>query len=57
MSGERNKTAQARLTDEEFEFVEERAKKFGISISNYVRLVLLNANIEVNVKIGKIEED
>jgi uncharacterized protein (DUF1778 family) len=53
----RNKTIQARVSEEEYAFIEERADFFGLTISNYVRLVVLNANIEVNVKIGELDHD
>jgi len=39
-----------RLTEKEKQQVEQAAKSYGMSLSEYVRLVCLNAKIEVKIK-------
>lgn len=46
---QREKTIQTRVTDEEYKVVEEKANFLGLSVSNYLRLVALHANINVSI--------
>lgn len=43
-------TINVRCTDEEHAQITVRAKSYGISFSEYVRLVCLNAKIEIKVR-------
>ena len=45
-----SKSLSIRMTDEEFEAITNKAKSYGISTSEYIRLVALNAQISVKVK-------
>jgi uncharacterized protein (DUF1778 family) len=47
---ERNKSIQARVSKEEYAQIEKMADCFGLSISNYVRLVVLTGDIKINEK-------
>jgi predicted DNA binding CopG/RHH family protein len=46
-------TMNVRMDDEEYEIIKERAAKAGLSVSDYARLVCLNAEIKVSVKLPK----
>ena len=42
-----------RCTDEEYQQIKDKAKSHGMSISEYVRFVCLNAEIAIKTKEGK----
>ncbi|WP_459195723.1 plasmid mobilization protein [Wukongibacter baidiensis] len=46
---ERNKTLQMRITEDEFERINEKADMLGISTTNYIRMVCLNASFETQI--------
>lgn len=43
----RENTMQMRVNDSEFNIIEGKASSLGLTTSNYMRLVCLNANVEV----------
>lgn len=45
----RERTLQMRVNDEEFAIIEEKANLIGLTTSNYMRMVCLNAKIEVTL--------
>ena len=42
-----------RLTDQEYENIKVDAKNLGLRISDYIRFITKNINIEVNLKNSK----
>lgn len=50
-SEKKDKILQARLTDEEYQIVENKASKLGITVPSYISFVTLNATIHVMVDI------
>jgi hypothetical protein len=49
-TNEGKSTISIRCTSEEHELITSKAKSYGMSISEYVRFVSLNAKISVSVK-------
>lgn len=43
----REYTLQMRVTDEEYKIIEKKASSLGLTTSNYMRLVCLNASIDI----------
>lgn len=52
----RNKTLQFRVNDEENDIIEQKAKQIGLTVSNYVRMVSMNADVKVTLDINKKEK-
>lgn len=46
----RNITPQCKVTKQQFSIVQKKAKQLGLSISQYMRFVCLNADITVDIK-------
>lgn len=44
---------QIKVTSEEYDKIEEKAKKLNLSVSAYLRMVGIHGDINVTVKIGK----
>ncbi|MBQ3420284.1 MAG: hypothetical protein IJH34_01160 [Romboutsia sp.] len=44
----RGKTVQCRLSDYEFKEVEKKANELGLSVSSYLRMICLKANVNVS---------
>jgi uncharacterized protein (DUF1778 family) len=51
-SNEAKSTINVRCTSEEYELITKKAKSYGMSISEYVRFVSLNAKISVSTHKG-----
>ncbi|RUT08867.1 hypothetical protein DSM106972_009200 [Dulcicalothrix desertica PCC 7102] len=49
MKETRPKHINARVTEDEHEWLQRRANKLGMTLSNYIRYVCLNADIKSNV--------
>lgn len=47
----RDKTIQTRVTDKEFKRIDEKSNFLGLSMSNYLRLIALHANVKVDIAI------
>lgn len=47
---QRIKTIQTRVYEEEYNLIDQRANSLGLSISDYLRLVVLAAKVEVTVE-------
>lgn len=47
----REATLQMRVNDEEYKMIESKANALGLTISNYMRMVCLNASIELSINI------
>lgn len=50
MSKGRVKAVQIRVTDEEYELIANKALALGLNISDYVRLVAIQANFNITVQ-------
>lgn len=50
---ERLKTIQARVLDTEYCIIEKKAKFLGLTVSNYLRMVALHANVDINIQTKK----
>ena len=48
--GQREKTCQMRVTDEEYKHIEAKANALGLAASNYMRMVCLHANIGISIQ-------
>lgn len=44
---------QARVTKDQYNIIEKKADALGLSISNYIRMVCLKADINVDIKLKK----
>ncbi len=53
MSEGKTRPVQIRFSEEEYKLMEEKAVKLGLTVSAYLRLVALNADIGVILKIIK----
>ncbi len=47
---DRDKTLQMRVTEEEYNIINEKANLLGITTSNYMRMVCLHAKIDISVR-------
>jgi hypothetical protein len=45
----REHTLQMRVNDDEYAIIEQKANQIGLTTSNYMRMVCLNARIEVSI--------
>lgn len=52
-SSTREHTLQMRVNEDELKIIEEKAEKIGLTVSNYMRMVSLNANIKVTINKGQ----
>lgn len=53
----RKKAIQFRVTEEEYNQIEEKANLLGVTLSNYVRLVALHSDIKVFINLDNVEID
>lgn len=56
-STQRDKTIQTRVTEEEYQIIEEKANFLGLTTSNYLRLVCLHAKIDITIQPMQPNED
>lgn len=55
MSKTRNKAIQIRVNEDEYKAIENKAEILGITISDYMRMVCLHADIKVLVNLDEID--
>jgi len=53
MSNKRDKSIYVRVSEEEYKKIEKKAEKLSINLSDYIRLVCLNSEINIETKIKK----
>ncbi|MCT4584092.1 MAG: hypothetical protein N4A54_04120 [Peptostreptococcaceae bacterium] len=53
----RPKTLQMRVTEEEYDVIEKKAKSLGLTISNYMRMVCLHVKIDFSIQPSENESE
>ncbi len=49
----RAKTVQCRLSDDEFKEIERKSSELGLSVSSYLRMICLKADVKISVNFDK----